>query len=262
MRENNSDNLGHRLRLRDRFLSGGISALAEYEIVEMLLMFAIPRKDVKPIAKKLIQKYGGVKQILNAEQGELMQVDGLGRHSVCLIRLMRELIPLYHLQTLEASPIELDSVDKLMEFFRARIEGLKNEVLEMACFDSELRLIENGAIRLFEGSSNTAKADIRRIIELAIKFGASSIVVAHNHPGGDARPSFEDIAFTRKLSLACRPIGLNFIEHLIVAKNATFSFRRDGHFDSLYDTTVPESDSACGENVSNVASPAKRLKMR
>ncbi|MBR4597497.1 MAG: RadC family protein, partial [Opitutales bacterium] len=225
MGEHNSDNLGHRLRLRGRFLSGGISALAEYEIVEMLLMYAIPRKDVKPIAKKLMQKYGGIKQILNAEQGELAQIEGLGENSACLIRLVRELIPLYHLQTLEASPIELDSVDKLIEFFRARIEGLKNEVLEMACFDGELRLIENGAIRLFEGSSNTAKADIRRIIEIAIKFGATSIVLAHNHPSGDAKPSFEDIAFTRKLSLACRPIGLNFIEHLIVAKNATFSFR-------------------------------------
>lgn len=258
MNDKSSDNLGHRLRLRDRFLNGGVSALAEYEIVELVLMFAIPRKDVKPIAKKLIQKYGGLKQILNADKNELIGIEGLGEHSVCLIKLMRDLIPLYHLQTLEKTPIELDSVDKLIEFFRARIEGLKNEVLEMACFDSELRLIENGAIRLFEGSSNTAKADIRRIIEIAIKFGASSIVIAHNHPNGDARPSYEDIAFTRKLSLACRPIALNFIEHLIVAKNATFSFRRDGYFDSLYDTSVPED---CGDEISNVASPVKRLKI-
>ncbi len=257
MFDKSSDNSGHRMRLRERFLSGGISALAEYEIVELTLMFAIPRKDVKPIAKKLIQKYGGLKQILNADKNELIALDGLGKNSICLIKLMRELIPLYHLQTLEQTPIELDSVDKLIDFFRARIEGLKNEVLELACFDSELRLIEGGAIRLFEGSSNTAKADIRRIIEIAIKLGASSIVIAHNHPQGDAKPSVEDIAFTRKLSLACQPISLNFIEHLIVAKNATFSFRRDGYFDSLYDTSIPEDDV----EISNVASPVKRLKI-
>lgn len=125
MNDKSSDNLGHRLRLRDRFLNGGVSALAEYEIVELVLMFAIPRKDVKPIAKKLIQKYGGLKQILNADKNELMGIEGLGEHSVCLIKLMRDLIPLYHLQTLEKTPIELDSVDKLIEFFRARIEGLK-----------------------------------------------------------------------------------------------------------------------------------------
>ena len=75
MNDKSSDNLGHRLRLRDRFLNGGVSALAEYEIVELVLMFAIPRKDVKPIAKKLIQKYGGLKQILNADKNELMGLD-------------------------------------------------------------------------------------------------------------------------------------------------------------------------------------------
>ncbi|MBR6388717.1 MAG: DNA repair protein RadC [Opitutales bacterium] len=263
MAENISDNSGHRLRLRSRFLAGGISALAEYEIVELLLMFAIPRKDVKPVAKKLVQKYGGVKQILNSDPRELMQVGGLGESSACLVKLMRELIPLYHLQTLEAEPITLDSVDKLIEFFRARMEGLKNEVLEMACFDGELRLMQNGAIRLFEGSSNTAKADIRRIIEITIKLGATSIVLAHNHPNGSAEPSFDDIAFTRRLSLACKSINLNFIEHIIVAKSATFSFRRDGHFDSLYDTTVPDEDGGEGaESFSSVASPSKTLKLR
>ena len=251
--ENFAEKSGHRSRLRSRFLSGGISALAEYEIVELLLTFSIPRKDVKPIAKSLLARYKNLKGILNASHSEIALHGGIGESSASLLRLVREIIPLYHLQTLEKASIELDSVDKLIEFFRARMESESMEVLEMACFDSELRLIPNCAVRLFEGSANFAKVDMRRIVEIAIRSGASSIVIAHNHPHGDARPSYEDIDFTRKLSLVCKPINICFIEHLIVAKDATFSFRRDGHFDDLYDISVP--DQCCGD----VASPKKNL---
>lgn len=251
-----SEKLGHRSRLRLRFLKGGIAALAEYEVVELLLTFAIPRKDVKPIAKSLLVRYKNLKEIMNTNPAELASYKGLGESSACLVKLMRELIPLYHLQTLEESKIELESIDKLIQFFRARIEFEDHEVMEMLCLDSELRLLPNCVVRIFEGSVNSINVDIRRIIEIAVKKGASSIVIAHNHPNGDARPSDEDINFTRKLSLACKPINLCFIEHLIVAKTATFSFRRDGHFDDLYDTAIGSDDSG-----GRVESHIKRLKM-
>ncbi len=254
-----AENAGHRSRLRARFMSGGMAALAEYEIVELLLTCAIARRDVKPVAKSLMAKYGSVKAILNADPAELSAVEGMGEASACMVKFVRDLIPLYHLQTLERSSIELDSVDKLIEFFRARMEHEKKEVLEMACFDPSLRLLPGGAVRLFEGSASSANVDIRQIVEKAIKLGASSIVIAHNHPNGDARPSRDDIAFTRRLSLACRPIRLDFIEHLIVASGATFSFRRDGRFDDLCDSTVPCGDDY-GGGESDVASPRKRLK--
>lgn len=228
-----AENAGHRSRLRARFMSGGMAALAEYEIVELLLTCAIARRDVKPVAKSLMAKYGSVKAILNADPAELSAVEGMGEASACMVKFVRDLIPLYHLQTLERSSIELDSVDKLIEFFRARMEHEKKEVLEMACFDPSLRLLPGGAVRLFEGSANSAN--------------------------GDARPSRDDIAFTRRLSLACRPIRLDFIEHLIVASGATFSFRRDGRFDDLCDSTVPCGDDY-GGGESDVASPRKRLK--
>lgn len=260
---------GHRSRLRARFLSGGLSALAEYEILELLLTFAIPRKDVKPIAKALLIKFGSFKSVLNASEKELMEVEGVGESSRCLIKFMRELIPLFHLQVLEEERLELDSIDKLIAFFRARMDGEKKEVLELACFDSDLRLLPNGAIRLFEGSANMANVDIRKILEIALNLGATSIVISHNHPNGDMRPSFEDINFTRKLSLACKSIRLSFIEHIIIAKNAEFSFRRDGRFDDLYDETLPDIDSQeesfgevdFDESPSQVAVRRKRLKM-
>lgn len=251
------DKSGHRMRLWQRFENGGISALAEYEIVELLLTYAIARKDVKPIAKALLKKFGNLKNILRADKAELTSVEGMGDASATMIRFVSSIIPLYHLQVLEESPLELDSVDKLVEFFRARIGAERIEVLEMACFDSQLRLLPKGAIRLFEGSANTANVDIRRIVECAIKLGASSIVLSHNHPNGDAKPSLADIEFTRNLSNACRPIKLDFIEHIIIAKNSFFSFRRDGRFDVLYDSTSQEEYYE-----SSVASRKKRLKIQ
>lgn len=264
------DRRGHRSRLRERFLSGGMSALAEYEILELLLTFAIPRKDVKPIAKVLMRRFGSLKSVLNADESALLSVGGLGEGSFCLIKFIRALIPLFHMQVLEQERLELDSIDKLIEFFRARMDGEAREVLDMACFDSELRLMPGGAVRLFEGSANMAKVDIRKIVETAIRLGATSIVLAHNHPNGDARPSFDDIRFTQTLSLACKSIRINFIEHLIVAKSATFSFRRDGRFDDLYDETLPDDASApnlesggeAGDEPSaRVAAPRRRLRM-
>lgn len=252
-----NDKSGHRMRLRQRFEDGGISALAEYEIVELMLTYAIARKDVKPIAKALLKKFGNFKNILKAEKSELISVEGMGEASATMINFISSIIPLYHMQVLEESPLELDSVDKLVQFFRARIGAEKIEVLEMACFDSQLRLLPKGAIRLFEGSANTANVDIRRIVECAIKLGASSIVLSHNHPNGDAKPSLADIEFTRNLSNACRPIKLDFIEHIIIAKNSFFSFRRDGRFDVLYDSTSQEQYYE-----SSVASRKKILKVQ
>lgn len=252
-----NDKTGHRLRLRQRFESGGISALAEYEILELMLTYAIVRKDVKPIAKLLLKRFGSLKNVLNASKAELVSVDGMGDSSAIMINFIRGIIPLYHLQVLEEEPLELDSVDKIAEFFCARISSEKIEVLEMACFDTQLRLLPHGVVRLFEGSANTANVDIRRIIECAIKAGASSIVLAHNHPTGAAKPSSADIAFTRTLSDACKPIKLDFIEHIIIAKNAYFSFRRDGEFDVLYDSTSEPQYYA-----SSVANPKKALKIK
>ena len=135
----------------------------------------------------------------------------------------------------------LPTISKLIKFFRSKIASEKHEVLEMVCLDAKLRIIPDGSVRLFEGSVTSANVDIRKIIEIAIKKGASSIAIAHNHPSGDPSPSFEDVRFTRKLSEACKPISLNFIEHIIVGRNVCFSFRRDGRFDDLYDDSLEES---------------------
>lgn len=236
-----NSSLGHRKRLRDRYARGGLSALSDYEVVELMLTFFIPRIDVKPIAKDLIKKYKNLRGIIETPPEELIKTNGIGESAAISIKFFKDCITLAALNDLEVSEGILPTISKLIKFFRSKIASEKHEVLEMVCLDAKLRIIPDGSVRLFEGSVTSANVDIRKIIEIAIKKWASSIAIAHNHPSGDPSPSFEDVRFTRKLSEACKPINLNFIEHIIVGRNVCFSFRRDGRFDDLYDDSLEES---------------------
>ncbi len=240
--EKNADSRhGHRERLRARYLRSGIESFADYEVVEMALMMFIPRVDVKPIAKNLIERFGNLRGILDASREELLQINGLGETSATSLKLIKDLITIYHANELRTGADAITTISKLIKFFKSKIASEQNEVLEMLCFDAKLKIIGETSIRLVEGSVNSANVDIRKIIEVAIRRGASSIAIAHNHPSGDPHPSLEDIRFTRKLSNACRPISLSLIEHIIVSKQACFSFRRDGQFDCLYDESLTET---------------------
>lgn len=209
---------GHRQRLRSRYAAGGIASLADYERVELLLTYFVPRIDVKPVAKSLLHKFGNIRGIIDAPVEELRAVKGIGESSALGISLLKNLITLYH----------------------------ENELV---CFDAKLKIIPNGSVRIFEGSVSSTSIDVRKIIETAIKHGAASIAVAHNHPSGDPTPSLEDIRLTMRLSEACKPIHLSLIEHVVVGKKACFSFRRDGRFDCLYDESLMEGRlrGACRE---------------
>ena len=232
---------GHRQRLRARYENGGMSSLSDYEFVELLLTLLIPRIDVKPIAKDLLKKFGNLRGIIEAKRDDILKVNGIGENSFLGLRIIKDAISLYHLNELELPGDEITTISKLIKYFKTKISNLPYEALELVCFDTQLRIIPNGSIRLFEGSVNTSSVDIRKIIEISIKLGASNIAIAHNHPSGNPRPSFDDIRFTRRLSEACKPINLNFIEHIIIGKNESFSFRRDGHFDDLYDNNLEDT---------------------
>ncbi len=239
---NNADSRhGHRQRLRERYLRCGIESLADYEVIEMTLALCIPRIDVKPIAKDLIDRFENLRGILDTSPEELLKVKGIGENSLVALKLIKDLITIYHANQLQKSGNAVTTISKLIKFFKSKIAAEQVKVLEMLCFDAKLKIIGETSIRLVEGSVNSANVDIRKIIEIAIKRGATSIALAHNHPSGDPRPSLEDIRFTRKLATACKSISLNLIEHIIVSKNACFSFRRDGQFDCLYDESLSET---------------------
>lgn len=230
---------GHRGRLCQRYAAGGITALADYEVVELLLTLLIPRVDVKPVAKRLIAEFAGLRGILDAPREELEKIDGIGANTAAMLGFLHDVIPLYLADSLAQAGREIASISMLVDYFKSRIGGERNEVLEMLCLDTKLRIIGDSSVRLVEGSVSSANVDIRRIIEVAMRCGASSFALAHNHPSGDPTPSAEDLRFTRRISEACKPISLSFIDHVIVGRGSCFSFRRDGCFDCLYDEAEP-----------------------
>lgn len=218
---------GHRQRLRERFLKAGFGGLAEHEVVELLLTLAIPRSDVKQPAKALIARFGNLRGILDAPIEELRAVPGIGSVTPVALQIIKAAATLYLRQSAEGVDCLADPV-RLAEFWRMRIGALKNEVFEVAYLDSGYRLLRDGVERLEEGTIDRATVYPRKVLESALKRGAAAIVLAHNHPNADLKPSEHDKVLTRAIVLAAETVHLKVVDHLIVSAQGAFSFRNAG----------------------------------
>lgn len=218
---------GHRERLRKRFLKSGIEGMADYEVVELILTLAVPRKDVKEPAKELIQKFGNLKGILDAPVEELRQIDKIGSVTPVALKIIRAVASLYLQQDAEGFDV-LSDPGKLAAFWQMRIGGMTNEVFEIGYLDSACRLMRNGVETLEEGTIDRVNVYPRRMVESALRRGAAALVLAHNHPNGNVQPSEQDKLLTRALVLAAEAVQLKIVDHLIVAADDVFSFRKAG----------------------------------
>lgn len=219
--------LGHRERLRKRFLKSGLEGLADYEVVELLMTLAIPRSDVKESAKALIARFGNLRGILDAPIEELQAVNGIGSVAPVALKIIRAAATLYLQQSAEGTNIPADH-EPLAAFWRMRIGALPNEVFEVAYLESGRRLLRDGVERLEEGTIDRAAVYPRRVLEAALRRGAAAIVLAHNHPNGDVKPSEQDKLLTRALVMAAETVQLKILDHLIVSLNESFSFKKAG----------------------------------
>jgi len=227
VKEDHPNYHGHRNRLRDRFVKGGLAGFADYEIVELLLTLAIPRSDVKQPAKDLIRKFGSVRGVLDASLEELRTVQGLGSVAPIALRIIRETANLYLQQTAECQE-SLASFEELSRFWRAKIGASPHEVFQVAYLDSANRLVRDGVETLEEGSIDRAAVYPRRVVEAALRHHASAVVLAHNHPNGAVEPSEQDKVLTRALCLATEAVEIKILDHLIVSTDQAFSFRKAG----------------------------------
>ena len=219
--------LGHRKRLRDRFLKSGFSGFAEHECVELLLTLAIPRSDVKQQAKALLARFGSFRGVLDAPMPELKSVDGIGEVAAISLKVIRDAATLYLQETSEDAPV-LREPDRLSDFWRMEIGQLNHEVFAVAYLDSAHRLLRDGVEILQEGTIDRAAVYPRRVVEAALMRQAAALVLAHNHPNGNVAPSEHDKLVTRAISLAAETISLRVVDHLIVSSSDTFSFRKAG----------------------------------
>lgn len=219
--------IGHRRRLRERFLKSGFAGMAEHEVIEILLTLALPRKDVKKPAKDLLVRFGDLQGILDAPVDELKEIFGIGQVAPVAFRIIKEAANLYLQQRVEKGNC-LATDEEMAKLWRCRLGGLKQEVFEVAYLDSGYRLLKNGIDRLEEGTVDRATVYPRRVMESALQKKAAILIIAHNHPNRNVQPSDQDKTLTRALVLAAETLQIKIHDHLIISMDEVFSFRKAG----------------------------------
>jgi len=217
--------LGHRKRLRERFLKNGLESFEDYEAIELLLTLAIPRKDVKEAAKKAIKQFGSFRGVLDAPLEELRKIKGIGDVAPVALQIIKEAVTRYLKQRSQVG-FSLADQKVLFDYCRSALGALTNETFKVIYLDSGYHII--GDETLEEGTVDRATVYPRRVMDSALRHHASVLVFVHNHPNGDIAPSEEDKTLTRALILAAQILQIKVLDHIIVSKDSIFSFRQEG----------------------------------
>jgi DNA repair protein RadC len=215
---------GHRARLRERFLSTP-AALKDYELLELLLTFSVGRRDVKPVAKRLIERFGGLAGVFDAAPAELAAVDGAGPASAVLARLVRELATAMLSERMKSRPF-LSSPGAVADYARLRIAGLPHEAFMAIYLNVQNEIIGSEIVN--EGTVDQVAVYPRRIIEGALGRHAAGLILAHNHPSGYTEPSDEDKRLTDLIRGTARALDIRLLDHLVVGRGGFFSFAERG----------------------------------
>jgi len=213
---------GHRKRLRERFLQGGLDGFLDYEIVELLLTLGTPRKDCKPIAKEATKKFSGLRGVLEAAPEELRQIKGLGPHNIFGLKFFQALSTHYAKEKLPKK-ITFDSPQVVANFLQEKIGREKKEHFYILALDSR-----NNLIKMNNVSTGTLDANLvhpREVFKEAIQASAAQVIIAHNHPSGDPEPSEGDLVITNRLVEAGKILEIAVVDHIIVTNNNFLSFK-------------------------------------
>lgn len=217
--------LGHRDRLRERFASAGPDALADYELLELYLCLAIPRRDVKKTAKDLLARFGGLSGVLAAPEERLREIEGIGESAARALKLAHALSTRALKERLAGRAV-IGSWDALLDYCRGHMAHEASEQLRVLFLDVKNGLIADEVQQ--HGTVNHVTLYPREVIKRALELGASAIILVHNHPSGDATPSQADILLTREVAEAGRKLGVAVHDHLIIGRSSHQSFRALG----------------------------------
>jgi len=214
---------GHRARLRARFLSGGPEALADYELLELLLFLGIPRRDVKPLAKQLIAEFGSLAAVLSADTAKLS--DHLGESAVAAIKVVQAAA--LHLGRTEVldRPV-LNNWDAVRRYLQSAMARMSREQFRLLFMDRKNILIADEV--LSDGTLDHTAVYPREVIRRALELDAGALILVHNHPSGDPTPSRADVAMTQEIREACQKIGIDVHDHIVVGREGQTSFRKLG----------------------------------
>ena len=221
------DYLGHRERLRRRFLLGGGRDMPDYELLELLLTIAIPRRDVKPLAKELIRKFGSFAEVVNAPLEELMLVKGVKENTAAVLRIVRECSVRSSWQSLKGmdAPV-ISDFDAMVDYCRSAMAYQTVEEFRIIFLNSKLYVI--GEEIQQRGTVDQVAIHPREVIKSAMMHGASAMILGHNHPSGIVTPSKADIEITKRIKEAAEAVSIRLFDHLIISKSSVYSFHNQG----------------------------------
>jgi DNA repair protein RadC len=218
-------NRGHRKRLKEKFLTAGMNAFLDHEVLELILTYAIPQQDVKPLAKDLLRTFGSLKGVVDAEFDDLEKVKGIGVHTAVLFKLIKEIAALYLKQKAKEKK-QVTCTTELLDFCKTVMGGKKDEEFCVIYLDAQNQIIEFETVQ--KGVVNQAVVYPRQVLESALKKKASAIILAHNHPSGHVRPSDADIRLTKTIQETAKVLDILVHDHIIIGENRFFSFREEG----------------------------------
>jgi DNA repair protein RadC len=216
---------GHRQRLRERFMSAGGGGLPDYELLELLLFHAIPRVDVKPLAKELLARFGGLAAVLSAPPERLAEFEEVTHHVIVLLKAVREAGERLARSEVMEGPV-IGSWDRLIDYCRASMAHAEIEQFRLLFLDRKNRLIADEVQQ--KGTVDHTPVYPREVVKRALELNATAIILVHNHPSGDPTPSQGDIAMTREVAEACQKLGIALHDHVIVAKGGHASLKNLG----------------------------------
>lgn len=223
--------IGHRERMRSKYLEEGAGAFHDYQLLEMALFYSIPQKDVKGLAKRLIEEFGSLENVLGASPQQLMRINGVGERTAVLLRLMRDINKSAAKTRMNYK--EITNYEMALDYFKNMFELEENEKFAVLFFDNKNKPVFSKI--LSEGIVNTTQVPIRLMTQYAIDSNASNIMIAHNHPHGSAKPSAADIEVTLNIRNFMKTIGVRLIDHIIVGETEILSMRSMMEYNTFFE---------------------------
>ncbi len=215
----------HRKRLRDRFLNGGPDAVPDYEMLELVLFRAIPRRDVKPLARSLIDTFGDFSHVVAADPNRLREVIGVGESVILELKLIEASAQRFAQGKVLAQPI-LSSWQALLDYCQTKLAHLTVEQVRVLYLDRKNRLVADES----QGQGTVGHVPLypREVLKRALELNASALILVHNHPSGDPTPSEQDISLTHEIAQGAGALGISVHDHLVIGKSTHVSFRDEG----------------------------------
>lgn len=227
--------LGHRQRVKNRFRNEGLDHFDEVHALELFLFYAIPRKDTKPLARRLLNHFGSLVKVMEATPAALQQVEGVGVNTATYIKLLHEMVR-YYLVNRDEKPTVLNDLNDCGNYLINFFHGKREESAWVLCLDGKKKLL--ACQKVSQGGVDSVAVSPRSVVEVALSVNAASVVLAHNHPSGFAVPSNVDVAVTYRIARGLDAVGVILADHIVVAENDFISMQQSGYYDPKNVTNV------------------------